>query len=111
MDLISRSQFITAFCDLPSTGEGFEIAAMLFEFKCPVLAVAQHESKVSDFIEGVQHHLFEFERYTMMSDALDMMREFETRRLIQIQQQYLPLFGPPKPARPIVATLAQGGEV
>jgi len=67
---VAKCDFFIAICDHASLGLGYEIGVAVEKFKKPVLAVAHTNSRVSRLILGVDSPIYEFKRYSQLSDVM-----------------------------------------
>ncbi len=74
-ECIAGCDLVLAFCDYPSIGLGYELGTAVEKYSKPVLAVAQIESKVTRLIEGVTHPMYNFARYSDISEVSNLLTQ------------------------------------
>ncbi len=76
---ITRSDFLVALCDYPSIGLGYEMATALEKYSKPTLGLAHVDAKVTRFVEGIDHPMYTFKRYTFIEEIISSIKEKELK--------------------------------
>ncbi|MHB0978258.1 MAG: hypothetical protein ACYC1K_02550 [Minisyncoccota bacterium] len=78
---VAKCDLMLAIADYPSTGLGYEMAVAIEKYGKPVLCLASINSRPSRLIMGINRPSYEFNRYNILGDVLNLLLDFESRKL------------------------------
>ncbi len=86
-ECVETCDVMLAVCDYGATGLGYEMATAIEARNISVLAVAGRARRVSRLIEGIQHPLFSFRRYELMSRDIPRLLEEHVEFMLEATHQ------------------------
>jgi len=84
-ECVAECDLMLSFCDFPSLGLGYELGTAIEKYSKPVLAVAHKDSFVSNLIIGIDHPMYNFDRYSDIIEVENMIQQKAQKHFPKIQ--------------------------
>jgi hypothetical protein len=76
---VAMCDMFVAICDHPAIGLGYELATALEKYSKPTLGIVKEGTKLTRLVEGIDHPMYTFKRYSTTEDIVNAIKEKELK--------------------------------
>lgn len=75
-ECVAKCDVLVGICDYPAIGLGYELGVAVEKLQKPTLALAHEGAKVSRLLLGITQPHYRFQRYNVIGDIPQLIKEF-----------------------------------